>query len=74
MEDMPQLKMAEHLTAETGLRYRETSSLLRVALQAACADFQPDRYVKVLFYNLHSRFWACCAAQPYSIRASTEHC
>lgn len=46
-EDMPGLRLAEHLSAATGQGYRETSSLLRVALQAVCADFQPERYVKV---------------------------
>ena len=48
LEDMPGLRLAEQLSEETGQRYRETSSLLRVALQAVCADFQPEHYVKVL--------------------------
>lgn len=48
MEDLPGLRLADNLSAETSERYRETSSLLRVALQSVCADFQPERYVKVL--------------------------
>ena len=47
VQEAGSLKLAEALAKQLQQRRRETSSLLRLALQRACADFSPEKYAKV---------------------------
>jgi hypothetical protein len=47
VQDAGSLKVAEPLIAGLQQRRRETSSLLRLALQRTCADFTSEAYAKV---------------------------
>lgn len=52
-EDSAALRVVEQLKSGTTAKYQEIGSHLQLALQASCADFVPEGYVKVAEPSVH---------------------